>query len=123
MAAAAVLPSTAATLIAVTGYGQAEDRQRSAQAGFDHHLVKPVVIEELAALLAGIDAKTDVQISTRLQRRSRRLPAALSACGADGVSMVCTAHRTRVGWQFKLLSARQITHSCHRRSDVARHQR
>ncbi|KIG02942.1 hybrid sensor histidine kinase/response regulator [Caballeronia concitans] len=53
-------PETAdATLIAVTGYGQDEDRQRSAQAGFDHHLVKPVIMEQLAALLAGIDAKKD----------------------------------------------------------------
>ncbi|WP_250475422.1 ATP-binding protein [Caballeronia sp. GAFFF1] len=53
-------PETAeATLIAVTGYGQAEDRHRSAQAGFDHHLVKPIVMEQLAALLAGIGARTD----------------------------------------------------------------
>ena len=29
-------------LIAVTGWGQAEDRERSKAAGFDHHLVKPV---------------------------------------------------------------------------------
>ncbi|MGQ7390175.1 response regulator, partial [Streptococcus suis] len=29
-------------LVAVTGYGQDEDRHRSADAGFDHHLVKPV---------------------------------------------------------------------------------
>jgi CheY-like chemotaxis protein len=34
-------------LIAVTGYGQASDRQRSAQAGFDCHLVKPVDLAEL----------------------------------------------------------------------------
>ncbi len=29
-------------LIALTGYGQSQDRERSAAAGFDHHLVKPV---------------------------------------------------------------------------------
>ena len=29
-------------VVAMTGYGQEEDRQRSRQAGFDHHLVKPV---------------------------------------------------------------------------------
>jgi PAS domain S-box-containing protein len=40
------------TLIAVTGWGQAEDRRRSAAAGFDHHLTKPVDPDELAALLA-----------------------------------------------------------------------
>jgi CheY-like chemotaxis protein len=41
-----------ATLIAVTGYGQAEDRERSQAAGFDHHLVKPIDLEVLRALLA-----------------------------------------------------------------------
>jgi CheY-like chemotaxis protein len=29
------------TLVAVTGWGQPEDRRRTAEAGFDHHLVKP----------------------------------------------------------------------------------
>lgn len=48
-----------ATLIAVTGYGQDQDRHRSAHAGFHHHLVKPIVIEHLATLLAGISLRTD----------------------------------------------------------------
>ena len=39
-------------LIALSGWGQEEDRRRSKAAGFDHHLVKPVDIEALAALLA-----------------------------------------------------------------------
>lgn len=43
-----------ALIIAVTGYGQEEDRQRSHDAGFDHHLVKPVGIAELRALLGGV---------------------------------------------------------------------
>jgi signal transduction histidine kinase/DNA-binding response OmpR family regulator len=38
-------------LVAMTGYGQQEDRQRSRDAGFDHHLVKPVRLQELQALL------------------------------------------------------------------------
>ncbi|MEO8628202.1 MAG: ATP-binding protein [Betaproteobacteria bacterium] len=41
-----------ATLIAVTGYGLPEDRERSKAAGFDHHLVKPIDFEVLRALLA-----------------------------------------------------------------------
>jgi two-component system CheB/CheR fusion protein len=41
-----------ALMIAVTGYGQADDRARSKAAGFDHHLVKPVDPEILSALLA-----------------------------------------------------------------------
>ncbi|BBA36666.1 signal transduction histidine kinase (STHK) with CheB and CheR activity [Methylocaldum marinum] len=45
-------PRLAATrLIAVSGYGQEEDRQRSRQAGFNHHLVKPVDIDVLLDLL------------------------------------------------------------------------
>jgi signal transduction histidine kinase/ActR/RegA family two-component response regulator len=42
----------AATLIAISGYGQAADRQRSKDAGFDHHLVKPVDRKTLTSLLA-----------------------------------------------------------------------
>jgi PAS domain S-box-containing protein len=38
-------------LVALTGYGQPEDRQRSAAAGFDVHLVKPVEAAALAQLL------------------------------------------------------------------------
>ncbi len=49
------LPETArATLIALTGYGQEEDRARTKAAGFDHHFVKPVDPAQLAALLAEI---------------------------------------------------------------------
>jgi CheY-like chemotaxis protein len=42
-----------ALLIAVTGYGQAHDRQRSKDAGFDHHLVKPVAFEEIQNAVRG----------------------------------------------------------------------
>jgi CheY-like chemotaxis protein len=38
-------------LVALTGYGQAEDRIKSEQAGFDHHLVKPVAQSVLEDLL------------------------------------------------------------------------
>ena len=45
-------PETAGiTLVAVTGYGAAEDRERALAAGFDHHLVKPVKLAEVLALL------------------------------------------------------------------------
>jgi CheY-like chemotaxis protein len=39
-------------LIAMTGYGQEEDRRRAREAGFDHHLVKPVDLDSLRDLLA-----------------------------------------------------------------------
>jgi CheY-like chemotaxis protein len=38
-------------LVAVTGYGQPEDRQRTAAAGFSHHLVKPADMVRLLTLL------------------------------------------------------------------------
>lgn len=41
------------TLVALTGYGREEDIARSRAAGFDHHLVKPVDVEELERLLRG----------------------------------------------------------------------
>jgi CheY-like chemotaxis protein len=46
-------PKTAgAVLVAVTGYGQESDRREIMEAGFDHHLVKPVDMERLGAILA-----------------------------------------------------------------------
>jgi CheY-like chemotaxis protein len=38
-------------IFAMTGYGQEEDRKRSLEAGFDGHLVKPVLPAELFALI------------------------------------------------------------------------
>ena len=40
-------------IIAVTGYGQARDRELTKAAGFHHHLTKPVDLEELAHLVGG----------------------------------------------------------------------
>ena len=40
-----------ARLIAVTAYGQDEDRRRSHEAGFEHHLVKPVTLASLQRVL------------------------------------------------------------------------
>jgi CheY-like chemotaxis protein len=38
--------------IAITGYGQEEDRCRSREAGIDHHLLKPVDLDTLLSLLS-----------------------------------------------------------------------
>ena len=38
-------------LIALTGYGQESDRRKSQEAGFDHHLVKPVDLDRLCRRL------------------------------------------------------------------------
>ena len=48
-------PETASSLmIAITGYGQDSDRQKSHAAGFDHHLVKPVQLPALLQILSGL---------------------------------------------------------------------
>jgi signal transduction histidine kinase len=39
------------SIIALTGYGQEEDKKKAAEAGFDHHLTKPVGIADLQAVL------------------------------------------------------------------------
>jgi PAS domain S-box-containing protein len=44
-------------LIALTGWGQEEDRRHSLEAGFDHHLVKPVDLGALQALLASLESR------------------------------------------------------------------
>ena len=44
-------------LIAATGYGQAEDQRRAREAGFDHHLTKPVDPAELQRLLGALPAR------------------------------------------------------------------
>jgi PAS domain S-box-containing protein len=43
-------------IVALTGWGQDEDRQRVRDAGFDHHLVKPVELAPLQALLTSLAA-------------------------------------------------------------------
>jgi two-component system, chemotaxis family, CheB/CheR fusion protein len=48
-------------LIALTGYGQASDRQATRQAGFDHHLVKPVHPADLLALLARLQGPLSIR--------------------------------------------------------------
>ena len=42
-------------LIALTGWGQEDDRRRSHEAGFDHHMVKPVDPQDLMGLLAELN--------------------------------------------------------------------
>jgi CheY-like chemotaxis protein len=48
----------AMTVVAVTGWGQEEDRRRSAMAGFDQHLVKPVSPDALVQLVRDAPKRT-----------------------------------------------------------------
>ena len=44
--------ATRTKVVALTGWGQDDDRRRSRAAGFDAHLVKPVSMEQLIEVLA-----------------------------------------------------------------------
>jgi CheY-like chemotaxis protein len=41
-------------LLALTGYGQPQDRQMAAEAGFDAHMVKPIAPPDLSRVLASL---------------------------------------------------------------------
>ena len=57
------LPATQdAILVALTGWGQPEDRQRSREAGFDHHLAKPADFAELERILATVAEKAALRL-------------------------------------------------------------
>ena len=45
-------------LVAMTGYGQAADRQRMQEAGFDHYLVKPADFEHVRQILVAVSEKS-----------------------------------------------------------------
>ena len=50
-------PDRRTAIVALTGWGQENDRRQARDAGFDHHLVKPAEIGALQALLASLDAR------------------------------------------------------------------
>jgi signal transduction histidine kinase len=47
-------PRERSTLVALTGWGQEDDRKRAREAGFDHHLVKPAQVEAIKKLLSSV---------------------------------------------------------------------
>ena len=48
-----VLGDKAPRMIALTGYGQQGDREKSREAGFDMHLIKPIEVPKLLAAIDG----------------------------------------------------------------------
>lgn len=58
-------------LVALTGYGQENDKRRAKEAGFDYHLVKPVSLDALQNLLASLPASSDDE---RKQRQESSTP-------------------------------------------------
>jgi signal transduction histidine kinase len=58
-----------AVIVAVSGYGQETDRRRSREAGFDHHLLKPVDFDALTAIIATEEPASE-QVPERVPFRS-----------------------------------------------------
>jgi CheY-like chemotaxis protein len=56
-------------IIAITGYGRTEDRERTQAAGFNDHLIKPVDLSRLDRLLAGIPNRRDRLVLRRASAR------------------------------------------------------
>jgi CheY-like chemotaxis protein len=48
------------TIVALTGWGQPEDRRRAQEAGFDHHLIKPADLGALRAILNSLETSATV---------------------------------------------------------------
>ena len=57
-------------LIAMTGYARDTERQRSQEAGFDHHLVKPVDFDEVEKILAAVSQRTSASQRTFASRKA-----------------------------------------------------
>ncbi len=57
-----------ASIVALTGWGQDEDRRRAREAGFDHHLIKPVDLEALQSLIAATQATESIPASPAAHR-------------------------------------------------------
>jgi CheY-like chemotaxis protein len=46
-------------MVAVTGWGEPEDKERAGAAGFDHHLTKPIDVDEIEKLLVDFAARRE----------------------------------------------------------------
>ena len=62
-------------LVAMTGYGQESDRQRSQDAGFDHHLVKPASFGKVQQILATVsDERPDATNGAKRRDGRKAMP-------------------------------------------------
>jgi CheY-like chemotaxis protein len=62
-------PERRPAIVALTGWGQEEDRRRAKEAGFDHHLIKPADLNMLQLLLITIDQGQSVTWPTHASPR------------------------------------------------------
>lgn len=77
-------------IIAQTGWGQDRDKAQASEAGFDHHLVKPVALDDLERLLAEVAACCKHKCSYKVLYKFRFL-------SQDGRSSEFTSGAARAG--------------------------
>lgn len=65
-------PERRPAIVALTGWGGAEDRRKVQEAGFDAHLLKPIDVDALQTLMASLDSK--VHGPSSLLRDERKGP-------------------------------------------------
>ena len=86
-------------LVALTGWGQQEDRRKSQDAGFDHHLVKPVTGRgsEADRVIAAPQATDHGKFSYRRPFRLAKLPdsAVILSLSIDSRSCFSAAERDK----------------------------
>ena len=81
-------------LVAVTGWGQEDDRQ-ARDAGFDHHLVKPVDPDDIVAILRGLP-QADQRPEDRGDRAcSLRISASMTSSPSSDFSRCLRSERAR----------------------------
>ena len=90
-------------MVALSGWGRDEDRQRTGEAGFDHHLVKPVAMDKLRAVLQSVQTRHRAEpnsTNSELGPSSTRAPSAGLAHTASAstlpVALVSDAYVTPV---------------------------
>ena len=84
-------------MVAVTGYGQIDDQNRSAESGFDAHLVKPVARERLTRVLAEAARKIAAQRAAEpVGSRSTATPVEASAMPVEAAASASVSQASQV---------------------------
>jgi DNA-binding response OmpR family regulator len=65
----------------VTGWGQDDDKRRTREAGFDHHMVKPVSLDDLFAILKSVKVQDESAAQAGRTARRKTRPSTDVAAG------------------------------------------
>jgi DNA-binding response OmpR family regulator len=71
-------------LIAVTGWGQDDDKRRTREAGFDHHMVKPVNLDDLFTILKNVAVRDESAAQAGRKPRRKTRPTSSDVAAGTG---------------------------------------